>query len=78
MTTSAGRFSSATSQGSVREPVAAHEIADGGAKTHGQRESGDDARQRDREIGEERAGARFLDYGLEDGERPWQTARIGK
>ena len=62
----------------VGEPRAAHDVADRRAEAHRQQKGGDDARQRDGEIGEQRAGARLLAIVVEDGERSRQAARIGE
>ena len=61
----------------VGELVATHDIADRRAETHGEREGGDDARERDREIGEQRAGDRFFINLLENGRGSRKSARIG-
>ena len=61
----------------VGELVATHDIADRRPETHGEREGGDNPRQRDREIGEEGAGDRLFINLLENGRRSRKAARIG-
>jgi hypothetical protein len=51
----------------IRGPHAAHEVADGRAKRHREREGEGNARKRDAEVKEQRAGAGFYDDGAEDG-----------
>ena len=61
----------------VDEPAPAHDIADRCAETHRQQEGSEDARERDGEIREQRAGLRFLQDRVEDGERTRKASRIG-
>ena len=81
MTTSAGRLSSRISQGSPNRSAVshpAHQVADGGAERHRQREGEGNARQRHAEIEEQRTGTGFLDDRREHDGRQQAALLAGK